>query len=105
MRILFDQGVPVPLRRSLPGHSIVTVFEKNWNTMENGELLFMAEREGLDVFITTDQNLKYQQNLKERQIAIVVLTTTSWARIRRQTDIVLETINAVRPGEYHEVTL
>ena len=73
--------------------------------MENGELLLMAEREGLDVFVTTDQNLKYQQNLKERQIAIVVLTTTSWARIRRQTDIVLETINAVRPGEYHEVTL
>ena len=73
--------------------------------MENGELLFMAEREGLDVFVTTDQNLKYQQNLKERQIAIVVLMTTSWARIRRQTDIVLETINVVRPGEYHEVTL
>lgn len=57
------------------------------------------------MFVTTDQNLKYQQNLKERQIAIVVLMTTSWARIRRQTDIVLETINVVRPGEYHEVTL
>lgn len=72
--------------------------------MENGELLRMAEREGFNVFITTDQNLKYQQSLRERQLAIVVLMTTSWARIRRQTDVILETINVVRPGEYREVT-
>lgn len=72
--------------------------------MENGELLRMAEREGFNVFITTDQNLKYQQSLRERQLAVVVLMTTSWARIRRQTDIILETINVVRPGEYREVT-
>lgn len=72
--------------------------------MENGELLRMAEREGFNVFITTDQNLKYQQKLRERQLAIVVLMTTSWARIRRQTDVILETINVVRPGEYREVT-
>ena len=104
MRILFDQGVPVPLRRHLPGHSIVTVFEKNWNTMENGDLLHAAEREGFNVFITTDQNLKYQQNLRERQLAIVVLMTTSWARIQRQIDFILDKINGVKPREYHEVT-
>ena len=64
MRVLFDQGTPVPLRRYLALHAVVTVFEKGWSTLQNGELLSTAEDEGFEVLVTTDQNLKYQQNLK-----------------------------------------
>ncbi len=103
MQVLFDQGTPVPLRRYLTPHAVTTVFEKGWSTLQNGELLSVAEREGFEVLVTTDQNLKYQQNLKERQLAIVVLMTTSWPRIERKVDHVVATINAVKPGDYIEV--
>jgi hypothetical protein len=102
MQVLFDQGTPVPLRRYLTPHAVTTVFEKGWSTLQNGELLSVAEREGFEVLVTTDQNLKYQQNLKERQLAIVVLMTTSWPRIERKVDHVVATINAVKPGDYIE---
>jgi hypothetical protein len=99
MQVLFDQGTPVPLRRYLALHAVVTVFEKGWSTLQNGELLSMAEREGFEVLVTTDQNLKHQQNLKERQLAIVVLKTTSWPRIERKVNQVVATINSVKPSD------
>jgi hypothetical protein len=103
MQVLFDQGTPVPLRRSLTLHVVVTVFEKKWSTLQNGDLLRVAEHEGFEVFVTTDQNLKYQQNLRERQIAIVVLMTTSWPRIKRKVSHVVTVINSVKPGDYIEI--
>jgi len=63
MKILFDQGTPVPLRRSLPKHEVATAFERGWAALQNGELLSAAEAEGFEVLVTTDQNLRYQQNL------------------------------------------
>jgi hypothetical protein len=60
MQVLFDQGTPVPLRRHLAPDIVVTVFEKRWSTLQNGELLRVAEHEGFEVLVTTDQNLKYQ---------------------------------------------
>ena len=53
MRILFDQGTPVPLRRYLDGHSIVIAFEYGWSTLENGDLIRSAEEEGFEVLVTT----------------------------------------------------
>ncbi len=103
MQVLFDQGTPVPLRRYLSAHSVITVFEKGWSTMKNGELLRAAEREGFEVLVTTDQNLKYQQNLKGCQLAIVVLMTTSWPKIERQVDQAVVAINSAKPGDYVEV--
>lgn len=103
MQVLFDQGTPVPLRCYLAPHTVATVFEKGWSTLQNGELLRMAENEGFEVLVTTDQNLKYQQNLRERQIAIVVLMTTSWPRIERKVAHVVTAINSVKPGDYIEV--
>jgi hypothetical protein len=79
MQVLFDQGTPVPLRRYLAPHAVATVFEKGWSTLQNGELLTVAEREGFEVLVTTDQNLKHQQNLQERRLAIIVLMTTKWS--------------------------
>lgn len=59
MKVVFDQGTPVPLRRHLVGHAIHTVYECGWSTVLNGALLTAAEQEGYHVFITTDQNLRY----------------------------------------------
>jgi len=78
MRVLFDQGTPDPLRQSLLGHEVATAYERGWSSLKNGELLDVAEREGYEVFVTTDSNLRYQQNLAGRQLAIVVLLSTSW---------------------------
>ena len=63
MKILFDQGTPVPLRRHLTGHAVDTAFERGGSGLENGALLDAAEGDGYQLLITTDQNLKHQQNL------------------------------------------
>ena len=90
MKVLFDQGTPAPLREFLLGHDVSTAYELGWSTLRNGELLTMAEASGYQGFVTTDTNLRYQQNLVDRKIAIVVLSTTSWPRIRlRVVDIKL----------------
>ncbi len=73
MRILFDQGTPVPLRSSLDGHLVPTAYELGWSTVTNGDLIRLAEQEGYELLITTDTNLRYQQNLRQRSIAILVL--------------------------------
>jgi hypothetical protein len=62
MRILFDQGTPVPLRRSLTDHDVATAYERGWSSVTNGDLIHLAEQEGFELLITTDTNLRYQQN-------------------------------------------
>jgi hypothetical protein len=103
VRILFDQGTPQPLRRHLTGHTVDTVFEQGWSTLTNGVLLTTAEQAGYDLFITTDQNLRYQQNLTGRRIGIVVLRTTSWPRIGPQITQVQVIVAMVTLGSYHEI--
>jgi predicted nuclease of predicted toxin-antitoxin system len=103
MKILFDQGTPVPLRRHLPRHEVATAAEMDWSQLTNGELLAAASEAGFEVLVTTDQNLRYQQNLKDRRIAVVVLMTASWPRISKQADKVAAAIEGVRSGDYIEV--
>ena len=105
MRILFDQGTPVPLRQSLTKHSVTTAYEQGWATLKNGELLRLAEEQGFEALVTTDTNLKYQQNLASRRIAIVVLSTTSWPRIRAASAAVSSALDACNPGSYIEVSI
>ena len=105
MRLLFDQGTPVPLRRFLPGHEVSTTYERGWSSLINGDLLDRAEQEGFTVFVTTDSNLKYQQNLAFREISIVALTTTSWPRIQRAIDVVVRTIDDASGRSYTEVQI
>ena len=105
MRILFDQGTPVPLRKYLVRHEILTAFELCWETLKNGDLLSRAELEGFEVLVTTDQNLRYQQNLTARQIAVVVLTSTSWRRIERIAQSIAETISLVAPCDFLEIPI
>ena len=66
----------MPLRQFLPNHEVATAYERGWARLKNGELLGAAEANGFEVLVTTDSNLKYQQNLKSRRIAVVVLTLT-----------------------------
>lgn len=103
MRVLFDQGTPVPLRQALASHTVATAYELGWATLKNGELLSSAEEKGFDVLVTTDANLLYQQNLAARRIAIVVLTTTSWPRIRVVVEHVVSAVDSASVGSYVEV--
>lgn len=104
MRILFDQGTPVPLRRSLPNHAVSTLYELGWSEHRNGDLLRAAEGR-FDVLVTTDRNLKHEQNLAARRLAVVVLLTTSWPRIARHASAVVAAIERARPGDYVEVPI
>jgi hypothetical protein len=102
MRILFDQGTPVPLRRLLVGDSVSTAFEMGWSGLGNGAL---AAAEGsFDILVTNDKNLRYQQDLTSRNLAILVLPTTSWPTIRTHTPQVIASIEALQPGEYVELS-
>jgi len=105
VRILFDQGTPVPLRRSLTGHVVATAYELGWSTVTNGDLIRLAEQEGYELLITTDTNLRYQQNLRGRSIAILVLTTTSWPRIRQVAVEIQAVVDAITEGDYQELLI
>lgn len=102
MKVLFDQGTPAPLRLFLTGHDVATAHELGWSNLKNGELLSAAEG-SFDVMITTDQNLRYQQNLSGRELAILVLPTTSWPKLRKMTEVILLELNKVQPGAYREL--
>ena len=82
-----------------------TAYELGWSTLKNGELLAAAESNGFEVFVTTDTNLAYQQNLFNRKIAIVVLSTTSWPRIQKSVAAILSAIDAARPNSYQTVSI
>jgi len=103
MKILFDQGMPAPLRRALDGHVIITAFEQGWSNLQNGELIRRAEVDGFQALITTDQNLKYQQDLRGREIAILVLPTTSWPKIQNHLDMVSAAVSSLQRGDYREL--
>jgi predicted nuclease of predicted toxin-antitoxin system len=105
VRVLFDQGTPAPLRRLLTGHEVATAHERGWSTMKNGELLAAAEAEGFEVLVTTDTNLKYQQNLATRALAVVVLSTTSWPRIQAAADAVIRAVSAAAPASFTDVQI
>lgn len=103
MKILFDQGTPVPLRRYLHPGRVDTAAEMGWSKLGNGELLAAAEEAGFDLIITTDQNLRYQQNLAQRRIGIIVLMSTSWPRIQRHVSDVIAAVDGLPHGGYAEV--
>ena len=105
MKILFDHGTPAPLRHHLRGHSVDRSAQKGWELLENGELIRKAEEEGYEVLVTTDQSMRYQQNLSGMRLAIVVLLSTAWPRVRHRTEEIREVIEAIGPGELREVPI
>jgi len=106
MRVLFDQATPVPLRAFLSGHTISTAAQQRWAALENGARLRAAEAEGFDVLVTTDKNMRYQQNLAGSRIAIVVLGYAQWGpRLEQHANRVAAAINAAEPGTYTNVDI
>lgn len=106
MLVLFDNGTPRTLARFLIDHHMVTEARaRGWEELENGDLLREAEAAGFEVLVTTDKNLSYQQNLKGRRIAIVVLGLGRWSLIKRRLQQVVIAVNAATPGGFTEVEI
>ena len=105
MKILFDQGTPIPLRQSFPSHQVVTAYELGWDNLSNGDLISHAEKSDFHLLITTDQNLRYQQNLDNRKISILVLQKTSWPRIQKVLELIISEVEKSSLGSYKELQI
>jgi predicted nuclease of predicted toxin-antitoxin system len=105
MRILFDNGVPKPIARSLTGHDVSFARQIGWHELENGELIQRAEDAGYEVLVSTDKNIRYQQNLTGRRIALVILGNQQWPDVRLCLDRIAATVDACEPGSYTEVEI
>ncbi len=103
-RVLFDVNVPRPLARLLTRHTVEFADQRGWRELTNGDLLAAAERDGFDVMLTADTNLRYQQNLAGCRIAIVALSTNAWPVIRDNAAPVVNAVDAAAPASYREVT-
>jgi hypothetical protein len=101
LRILFDKNVPVGVRRFLAGHEVRTFVEMQWHPqLGNGELLEAAETAGFDVIVTSDQNIRYQQNLTGRKLALFVLGSNIWPIVRGHGAKITAKVDAATPGSY-----
>ena len=105
MKILFDQGTPVPLRRHLEGHRVDTAYERGWSELRNSALLDRAEEHGYDLLITTDQSLRHQQDLSARAVAVLVLQSTAWPRIRERIDEIRSAVSEMQRGQFREISV
>jgi hypothetical protein len=103
MRTLFDHGTPAPLAALLVGHPVSKAKDLGWDTLTNGDLLKAAENAGFQIFLTTDKNIRYQQNLAGRTIAILVLGSSRWSTVRRYIDRVVEAIGTAGPATVFEI--
>ena len=105
MRVLLDNGMPRGVATALSGHVVEEVRGRCWDTLRNGELLDAAETAGFEVFVTTDQNIRYQQNLTGRKLAVVVLTSARWKLISRRLSEIAAAVTAARRGALKEVEI
>lgn len=105
MLILLDHTTPAPLSPYLAGHNVTKAKDRGWDRLANGELLAEAEQAGFDVLVTADNNMRYPQNLAGRRIALVVLSTPQWPRVRRHTGAIVAAVNESTPGSYREVAI
>ena len=105
MKILFDHGTPRSIARSLIGHQVTRAAQMGWHEIENGELIDKAEEAGYELLLSTDKNIRYQQNLTHRKIAIVVLMDQQWPNVRLYLEKIANAINAATAGSYVEVEI
>jgi glutamate racemase len=105
MKIFFDNGTPRPIARSLTGHQVTHARRSGWHQLANGELIQTVEAAGYDVFLTTDENIRYQQNLRDRKIALVVLGNQQWPLVKLYLDRIVAVVEASVPGSYAEVDI
>jgi hypothetical protein len=103
MLVLFDNGRPRGLASFLTGHSVEESRARGWEELANGELTDAAEQVGFEVMVTIDKNVRYQQNLEAREIALVVLENSQWPMVKLVAEDIAAAVNAARPGGYMEV--
>lgn len=95
----------MPMRSWFIGHQVETAYERGWAELTNGVLLQMAEEADFDVMITTDKGIRYQQNLAGRRLALVVISTNDWTRIRKSKSVVVDAISGTLPGSLIDVEI
>ena len=105
MKILFDHGTPRSIARSLAGHQVMRAAQLGWHELVNGALIQIAEEAGFDLLLTTDQNIRYQQDLRHRKIAIVVLTDQQWPNVRLHLEKIDAAVNAATAGSFSEMEI
>ena len=105
MLVLFDHVTPAGVADCLPGHTVIKAKDHGWDTLSNGDLLKSAERAGFDVVVTADKNMRYQQNLEGRRIALVVLSTPQWPVVKKNLDKIAAAVGSASAGSYIEVEL
>jgi hypothetical protein len=104
MKILLDECVPWPMHKFLAGHECSTAQQHGWGGIKNGDLLRLAEKE-FNLFITSDQNIRYQQNLAGRQIAILELSTNDYRRIKAAAALIQSTVATIQPREFRQLEI
>jgi len=105
MLILFDQATPRPLRSYLKGHVVRTAAQQGWDRLRNGDLIGAAEAAGFNMLLTTDRNMRYQQSLAGKKIAVLVLSRQQWGQLRPHVQLVVDAVNAAAPGSFAEVEI
>jgi len=103
MKVLLDVCTPVQVRQALPNHEVHTAAKCGWGALENGALLQAAEAAGFDLLIICDKNLRHQQNLAGRRLAILELWTNHRPTLERHFPLLRQTAEAMLPGEYRSV--
>jgi predicted nuclease of predicted toxin-antitoxin system len=103
MRVLLDENLPHKLRTSLVGHEVMTASYMGWNGIANGRLLSIAERNGIDVLVTGDNNIAYQQSMAGRTISVVTLSATKWMILQSKLPEIQDAIENAKPGSFHFV--
>jgi hypothetical protein len=101
MKIFFDNGTPKPIARCLTDHEITYARQIGWHELENGELIQKAEEAGYEVLLSTDKNIRYQQSLSGRRIALVVLGSQQWPAVRLHLDRIAAVVKRGRTGQLY----
>jgi hypothetical protein len=104
MKVLFDNGTPRAIARSLP-HEVTFARAVGWHELVNGELIRRAEEAGFEVLLSTDKNIRYQQNLTDRKIALVILGNSQWPQVQTRLAEIAAAVDSCRPGDYIEVEI
>ncbi len=105
MKVLLDECVPLQVRNALHGHEVATAQQMGWGGISNGNLLAAAEGAGFDLFILADKNLRFQQNLTNRRLAILELWTNHRPTLEKHFPYIRAAVESALPGTYTQIPI
>lgn len=103
MKVLLDENIPHKLRKSLGHHDVVTVLYMGWSGLKNGNLLRVAEEAGIEIFVTGDKAMSYQQSMAGRRLAVVALSAHNWPIIKHRLAEIIDAVDHATPGLFQTV--